>query len=826
MKEDFVIYCPWCKAPSEFRGELYRYMISTNDPEEDLRRALDDEPDRPRVLDCQNPDCWAPFQAVLCYNIDTAARIQFALQNRSWATPLHFTLRKNTEGGRHTYVCVAFNMNQVRRWDRLLISKLIDLGLIQKAVLGYSYACRVPLAAYEAVHANNRVFWMPIDPGEGEQAYSSWECDYSRDVCRKAAGVEYDEMLQRGDLLEQCRYWQTCPTRQCRVGGEPYRCMVRLDLWEKYDLCYRSDVQIIRELARRFREGEDRPYRSTCWAGKTEIVYPITAQNHLLGVLMTGRLPGTSDPTPDGLISLAQQHQQKWKMERVPFDKEAIVHVANGPKTSSPPNPPDIDELAEARSVLQQAAGYLARIIQNRIDLQRDRREATFREELVGTLMIRLYQGLSPAKVMPEIQRRMMDFWAFKRCVILQGRKGDKWLALRAVDGKAVSTGASARVAASAHMTGPFLLLPKSLVNEKPELKVRKETELRALIGKLDTSLAACGHERLGEESLTFLHIVTRHDSRYVFCFADRDNDKLFKIPVRATYPRTKGKELRLSQECRRHIRTTCQTMVDQLLRFQHVEDIQTSIQSTTHTLRNTVVPAIGFSADLKQIYADKGPAIQAWDEDLHSAIEEALAGVRMSRQAANNELAKFKHGHQVHLITAGAREDHCDLVGILEDIRRYYDRFGELSGKTWWCDWYSDQALVVGRQNAVDTVIRSLAENAYKYSYNRCRTKVSLIRRGDDWILTFVNQGLPIDKDELETIKQKGVRGRHALERHKLHQEGTGLGMFIANEIMGALAGTMQIDCRPLGTDKGETTVELTFEAWKASENAETMNE
>ncbi len=49
---------------------------------------------------------------------------------------------------------------------------------------------------------------------------------------------------------------------------------------------------------------------------------------------------------------------------------------------------------------------------------------------------------------------------------------------------------------------------------------------------------------------------------------------------------------------------------------------------------------------------------------------------------------------------------------------------------------------------------------------------------------------------------------------------------MFIANEIMGALAGTMQIDCRPLGTDKGETTVELTFEAWKASENAETMNE
>jgi signal transduction histidine kinase len=105
--------------------------------------------------------------------------------------------------------------------------------------------------------------------------------------------------------------------------------------------------------------------------------------------------------------------------------------------------------------------------------------------------------------------------------------------------------------------------------------------------------------------------------------------------------------------------------------------------------------------------------------------------------------------------------------------------------------------------QQATGNVI----DNAFKYSYRN--TTIRLLAdatSGDMFCLTIQNQGLPITSDEIPRLTKRGERGQTAT---LTTGEGSGLGLWLADNIMEAHDGKLRI----LPTDgDGWTVVSLVF--------------
>lgn len=90
-----------------------------------------------------------------------------------------------------------------------------------------------------------------------------------------------------------------------------------------------------------------------------------------------------------------------------------------------------------------------------------------------------------------------------------------------------------------------------------------------------------------------------------------------------------------------------------------------------------------------------------------------------------------------------------------------------------------------------LEQALDDLLDNASKYSFDNEKVRIDAGMTKSNFVITVVNRGLRIDRSQLSTIVQRGERG--ALAKATVG-EGSGIGLWIVDEIMKAHSGKLEI--------------------------------
>lgn len=88
--------------------------------------------------------------------------------------------------------------------------------------------------------------------------------------------------------------------------------------------------------------------------------------------------------------------------------------------------------------------------------------------------------------------------------------------------------------------------------------------------------------------------------------------------------------------------------------------------------------------------------------------------------------------------------------------------------------------------------VFGNILKNAISYSYENSTINISALQQDENVVITFVNTGVPIPAQKLETIFERFYRLDSA---RSTNTGGSGLGLAIAKEIVSAHDGTIAVD-------------------------------
>lgn len=98
----------------------------------------------------------------------------------------------------------------------------------------------------------------------------------------------------------------------------------------------------------------------------------------------------------------------------------------------------------------------------------------------------------------------------------------------------------------------------------------------------------------------------------------------------------------------------------------------------------------------------------------------------------------------------------------------------------------------VNGDPKYLPMVFENLISNAIKYSKRRTKIQVSIYRSGSYIFVTVLDQGIGIAPNDLSTIFEKFS---HAVNEHNDGGNGTGIGLYLANQIVNLHSGTISVE-------------------------------
>ena len=100
--------------------------------------------------------------------------------------------------------------------------------------------------------------------------------------------------------------------------------------------------------------------------------------------------------------------------------------------------------------------------------------------------------------------------------------------------------------------------------------------------------------------------------------------------------------------------------------------------------------------------------------------------------------------------------------------------------------------------------VLQNLLENAIKYTMEKGRIEINVVQENDHLLISITDDGIGIPADQTKDIFMKFFRARNAI---KQETNGSGLGLFIAKEIVEKNGGTIWFE----GREGGGTTFYFT---------------
>jgi len=151
-----------------------------------------------------------------------------------------------------------------------------------------------------------------------------------------------------------------------------------------------------------------------------------------------------------------------------------------------------------------------------------------------------------------------------------------------------------------------------------------------------------------------------------------------------------------------------------------------------------------------------------------------------MSNLEADHELGQFRdqpeHVHPLRLAINLISDFQPQAVELSKKIEIRMETFDQVFG--------AESLLVV--KNLIAQALSNLLENAIKYSYTGTTIVVEAVakeERETPWRgISVSNTGLPILREEIEMLQERGFRGSGAKQKIPA---GTGIGLYLANKVM-----------------------------------------
>jgi len=822
-----VIECPWCRVETEHAIDtLSRACVYGIHGAVDADSLLSEVEKSERVLRCGNPSCWAPCEAVLCPDIKTAEEFRQIVSRVAWSSPRRVAVR-NEGGIEYSGLCaVVYNQRPLTRWREIRLSALVNVHLIAKVLAYYAQRFQSPVTLFEAwatKYREGKPFWIPVQPAGSEKVGVALNfrrtCQAFRNVFEEEALKEFRQDARRG---KDCPYYDDCPT-ECKCPtveeGEEHllrRCLRFLELRERINPCYQSDLEIIRRMADAFLSGsvtQELPYRDSCWARYKEWAYPVVVHGHLVGAVMIGQFDAQDTPTTvEGFLL---RERMWWKKQKVQ-DPKALLELKlaeigdaiQGGERKDPPDHP-------AREDLEDDIGHLTKLAEERYRQQRSLTESAFRLELGGTATAHLLRGNDLDDFLPAILRRMRVFWAFEDVALCIMHEGESHL----------------RLIAGRNQLHP----PPGAVLEARGFDhlARENGTYSVLTGKLYSrpSASQCWSDLKEElkksivlparaaDDLAFFVAVRVGPRVYVFCFFGRNVDLLSDLPHRE-----QGKT-RLSREACEQIMRASEHLAGCLHHFWARSDQEQMYRVLSHSLRSLIVTMKKGDGLVRNDLDTHRQAVQNQFPQLLADLQELLESLHLGARAVHDELtsiAAVANLESLHERPIEGTTDLAALVASLESLYRWRSRVGSMrvgseliERPVRWDFQLPKTALVQGDKDVIGLAVRNVLDNALKYSYAGREIGVLITCKDDKVVFAVRNSGVPIEKDEIDKVWQRNYRGLHVRKRGVKAEEGTGYGLFVVREVMRAVRGGASIQCvhvEASSRPEGETTVTLTF--------------
>ncbi|RPI10293.1 MAG: CHASE2 domain-containing protein, partial [Acidobacteriales bacterium] len=208
----------------------------------------------------------------------------------------------------------------------------------------------------------------------------------------------------------------------------------------------------------------------------------------------------------------------------------------------------------------------------------------------------------------------------------------------------------------------------------------------------------------------------------------------------------------------------------------------QEAVHFVTHEMR-TPLTAIQGSSELLTRYkltADKrdqiAGLIQSESRRLARMIETFLNVERLS--AGQMELK------QEPLAAAGVLRDCMERVNPLAERKQIRLRSGTL-----------DDVTLMGDRELLEYAFYNLMTNAVKYSPAQTEVAIEGLREGECFRLSVRDQGIGMDKKELQNVFRKFYRTRRAVASG---EAGTGIGLSIVEQIVTQHGGKIEVESEP----------------------------
>jgi signal transduction histidine kinase len=107
------------------------------------------------------------------------------------------------------------------------------------------------------------------------------------------------------------------------------------------------------------------------------------------------------------------------------------------------------------------------------------------------------------------------------------------------------------------------------------------------------------------------------------------------------------------------------------------------------------------------------------------------------------------------------------------------------------------DGAVVVGDADRIRQVLVNLLDNAVKYSPDGGAVHVTAMREGRSVRIAVTDEGIGIERAEQGRVFERFYRSDPNLEQSP---SGTGLGLYIARELVERMGGRIDVDSEPGG--------------------------
>ncbi|MBE9222733.1 response regulator [Cyanobacterium stanieri LEGE 03274] len=202
----------------------------------------------------------------------------------------------------------------------------------------------------------------------------------------------------------------------------------------------------------------------------------------------------------------------------------------------------------------------------------------------------------------------------------------------------------------------------------------------------------------------------------------------------------------------------------------------------------NTPLNGINSSAQLLKDYADN-----LSQEELKEIADLILESSKRLTHLMQNfllyaELELISQDNQKIEHIRQSKTSQCSIFNILvslsQEISQQYHRQSDLSLQI-------DDEMVAIAENNLDKICRELLDNAFKYSQPKDMVRISCQKQNDNWLeISIFNQGKGMTQEEIQRI------GAYMqFQRAKYEQQGSGLGVAIAQKMLEIYGGSLIIN-------------------------------